>query len=100
MADYQLINGFGGVQRVADGAFIPNVPANRDWQAYQAWLAVPNTPDPAPVITQPTPQQLAQFLTTDTGPAGCYLRGLTVLLAQKLSLTPAQVVNAVVNAAS
>jgi hypothetical protein len=100
MADYQLVNGFSGVQRTADAVWIPNDPRNRDWQAYQAWLAVPNTPDPAPVIVPPTAQQLAQFLTTDPSPVGCYLRGLTVLLAQKLSLTPAQVVTAIVNAAS
>jgi hypothetical protein len=55
MADYQLINGFSGVQHTADGAWIPNDLRNSDWQAYQAWLAKGNTPDlPAP----PSPDDL------------------------------------------
>jgi len=33
----------------SDGAFIPPDPANVDFAAYLAWLAVPNAPTPAPV---------------------------------------------------
>jgi hypothetical protein len=47
MAAYRLVTGSDCIQRTSDGAFIPNDPGNRDWQAYQAWLAAGNTPDPA-----------------------------------------------------
>ena len=33
------------ILRTADNAVIPNCAENRDWVAYQVWLAVPNTPD-------------------------------------------------------
>lgn len=53
MAAYQLVAQLPGmgvqtVQRVADNAFIPFDPANRDYQEYLQWLEAGNKPDPAP----------------------------------------------------
>lgn len=49
MAKYKLAD--GGVER-DDGAFIPEDPANRDWEAYQTWLSEGNTPEPAETVVE------------------------------------------------
>jgi len=48
------LNAMGGVQRLSDGAFIPEDARNADWRAFQAWVAEGNTPQPAD--TTPTAQ--------------------------------------------
>lgn len=47
MAAYQLTNG-DMILRTADNVFIPPDPRNRDYEAYQAWLAAGNVADPVP----------------------------------------------------
>ena len=48
---YKLTQQSNIVQRLADSAFIPFDPSNRDYQAYLAWLAEGNTPLPADEVT-------------------------------------------------
>jgi hypothetical protein len=50
MANYELRNAFDGVVSIQDDTeyWVPNAIGNIDWDAYQVWVAVGNTPDPAP----------------------------------------------------
>jgi hypothetical protein len=70
MAEYQLTATEDFVIRTRDGGWIPDEPANRDWQEYQAWLSNPgNTPDPCSALSPSPvtvlPQDLMAQLTTD-----------------------------------
>jgi hypothetical protein len=48
MADYKWLVLNQIVRRLADGASIPNDAGNKDWKAFQDWLAIQgNVPDPA-----------------------------------------------------
>ena len=65
MADYQLTAGTS-VIRTADGAGIPNDPANTDWIEYQAWLDAGGVPDPyvppePPEPPPPSPAEIALY---------------------------------------
>jgi hypothetical protein len=54
---YKLFNSeFDGkpcmVLRIADNTYIPFDPANTDYAAYLAWVALGNTPQPADEVTK------------------------------------------------
>lgn len=40
------------IQRIIDGAYIPRIEANTDYQAYLKWVADGNTPEPADEETE------------------------------------------------
>ena len=57
---YTLTNG-PCVVHDEDGVWIPDDPANTDWQAYQAWLAEGNTPNPYVPPPPAIPQQVPMW---------------------------------------
>ena len=59
---YQLTTAGTSIVRVADGAVIPEDPANKDYQAYLAFIAGGNTALPAPVPPPPTTLTINQFV--------------------------------------
>ena len=50
------------IERLSDGALIPPDPGNREYQAYQRWLAQGNTPQPAPTPEPSTQPNFTLFL--------------------------------------
>jgi hypothetical protein len=54
MVEYQLTDS-DIVIRTADGAYIPDDPANRDRQTFDQWIADGGVPDPAPLPPEPPP---------------------------------------------
>ena len=51
-----------GVQRGDDGAFIPEDSRNSDWQEYQDWIALGNTPAAKDVPPAPVKQLTVEAL--------------------------------------
>lgn len=77
----------GGVQRLADGACIPEDERNADWNAYQDWLSKGNVPSPAskpPPDPTPADEVEARFANDRA------LRALATVLINRLGITKAQ----------
>lgn len=58
MADYVLTSS-DAVIRKQDGARIPDDPSNRDWVAFQDWLAAGGVPDPYVPPPEPVPAEIS-----------------------------------------
>lgn len=89
MARYQLTQS-GDVVLRSDGASIPAVTANADYQEYLAWIAAGNTPDPAaprPVVYSGLRQIDARIRTKSAASTELYRATLAPLTGYRAALT-------------
>lgn len=89
MARYQLTQS-GDVVLRSDGASIPSVAANADYQEYLVWVAAGNTPDPAaprPVVYSGLHQIDARLRTTNATSTELYRATLAPLTGYRAALT-------------
>ena len=56
---YKLTNS-SSIQRLIDNAFIPQDEGNSDYQAYLAWIAEGNTPEPVEPEPVPVPKEISK----------------------------------------
>ena len=57
---YKLNQNFTSITHIADGAIIPDDPANTDYAAYVQWLAEGNSPEPADIPAPTIPQSVTR----------------------------------------
>lgn len=81
------------VQRLSDGAYIPNATDNKDWQSFQIWLAIqgntPLAPDPAPTAADVVSDQRAGAIIeilTDPSANAKALRDIILLAMNEFNL--------------
>lgn len=72
MTEYQQLTSptgeiSGSVFRRADGAYIPDDPANRDYQGFCVWLDEGNVPDPPDAPPEPPPPEPDANVRLDAG---------------------------------
>ena len=84
--NYKFLQRSSGVQRLSDGAFIPNDVGNRDWKEYQVWVASGNVTQAADPPSTPA-QILADlrvaaltYLDSDQGPSKAERAFILVLI--------------------
>lgn len=90
--NYKWITFSKVVQRLSDGAFIPNDLGNKDWLSFQIWLTGGNTPTaadpsatPATILSDERAAAINTLL-TDTSPLAKEIRALILLILDEFNI--------------